>query len=977
MNEEEEIYSLNDKDTIVQTVKTSLPYKPPPPPPPPRPARPARNLKIEIPAKFFTEIEGNTISKEPVNIKAISADLSQIPNDHINQHGEPEIKIREEVGTKKGKKKRRKSLTALIEGRLNPHSTQGANIQVPITPEPKQSHSFFKNDSLSSRRIKSLRMKEPLPFSQSQKVNMPQRPEPVNRIRNLKNFQSEMCNQTDILEQKPQSLDDYTNPNGDRNQLKRKLENNFTRANIEKNLQLKMVKETQQKETPKLAQFRATRKDTISKLTSNWSELESQILEKPENQENQLRWSQYTNTNIESIRIRSLVNSARICEGVSNHMKNIEELLNDFKTSSMKRKVPSIDSPPSSASSNFNSPPVANTPVSSLSPRPRSPSFNSHYLYSSSDSSLQPRVPPLPVPSLPPSHPPPPPPERKKLAPKEATAKLTTSSESTSQSSDIPEIDTKDESLEKVNAEDLPAPIISPRMPIPLNSNEPHPPVPNYPPPPLPIPPVPTPKRERTAVITTPPSIMSPINKPPPPPPLKTKKRLAGSHPLSSSNSDSIIASPRLVLSAQPANFNMSAPDSMVGASSIAVPPLALSNMHDISNLIMFNAPNTQHGQNTLYMNTLATPNTSLPISIPFHSSNQPSSSGLSVSAPLTSLPPPSLYLRAQCQPPPPPPQSPPIETPLEAFTSPCETKESTDSASIAIQEPSTSSSNVGNGEVMLRQKIHDPKKRKDRKSKKFSWLKKQTNPSEQKGRNFVSKILSEGDQSLTKDKFVQQLISQTKLREILDEKQLKSLPTLFFAEFQAADDSQNIEFDKKDEKSIVFCTIFKLIEKVTQKEKKKDPHLLSVFLLTFRNLISAQHLLELLVFRAFAVPPDEKQHSEWISKHQIQIQTKIISILTKWIKLYSYDFEPPYMSFILSYFVSFLLNSDHPFADSAVSLLFRTIGDAVPLSLPPFLSPFPLSPFPFPFPLLFLPSPLSLPISFFLFPFPSLPYHR
>lgn len=226
-----------------------------------------------------------------------------------------------------------------------------------------------------------------------------------------------------------------------------------------------------------------------------------------------------------------------------------------------------------------------------------------------------------------------------------------------------------------------------------------------------------------------------------------------------------------------------------------------------------------------------------------------------------------------------------------------------------------------------------------------------------------TGKVLSEGE-------FLEELKKNSQLPERLNYS--GDIDHLYFHEFEC-EEQNTIEWEGEKSR-IMFATIFKIIQKMTDSKCAIFQEITKCLFLTYRSFFTSTELFELFIFRVYSSPsPSDTQSSSlWDSNKPKSIRKQVLFAIFFWVgEYYHLDFKSnSHLLLLLAYFIKFQSLSE---SDNLCSQILTSI-DMVFLPFlsffspfPPFFSPFsPFSPFPFffsPFPPF---SPLFLSFLFF-----------
>ena len=220
-----------------------------------------------------------------------------------------------------------------------------------------------------------------------------------------------------------------------------------------------------------------------------------------------------------------------------------------------------------------------------------------------------------------------------------------------------------------------------------------------------------------------------------------------------------------------------------------------------------------------------------------------------------------------------------------------------------------------------------------------------------------TGKVLSEGE-------FLEELKKNSQLPERLNYS--GDIDHLYFHEFEC-EEQNTIEWEGEKSR-IMFATIFKIIQKMTDSKCAIFQEITKCLFLTYRSFFTSTELFELFIFRVYSSPsPSDTQSSSlWDSNKQKSIRKQVLFAIFFWVgEYYHLDFKSnSHLLLLLAYFIKFQSLSE---SDNLCSQILTSI-DMVFLPFLSFFSPFPpfFSPFSF-FPF----SSLLLSFSSLLSPFP------
>ena len=175
-----------------------------------------------------------------------------------------------------------------------------------------------------------------------------------------------------------------------------------------------------------------------------------------------------------------------------------------------------------------------------------------------------------------------------------------------------------------------------------------------------------------------------------------------------------------------------------------------------------------------------------------------------------------------------------------------------------------------------------------------------------EKGKMLLNDIRIESNPYIPKNDFIESVKKSSNLIERLGINILWDTECMFYNVFEIPDSQENIQFSETND--IVYCSLFKFIQSLVHYEKKLNFHLMSVFLLSYRMILSPSELMELLIYRAFGCPKKPFDPDVWRAKN-IKLQSKIHLFLCNWVEqCYYYDFEDDaHMLYMLANFEYFL----------------------------------------------------------------------
>lgn len=181
----------------------------------------------------------------------------------------------------------------------------------------------------------------------------------------------------------------------------------------------------------------------------------------------------------------------------------------------------------------------------------------------------------------------------------------------------------------------------------------------------------------------------------------------------------------------------------------------------------------------------------------------------------------------------------------------------------------------------------------------------------EEKGQSILNRFYTDPDY-LILDNFLEFIKKNSSLPKSLKN---SNINCLYFDNFEDDDDENTFQQSTSIENDPIFtfATIFKLIQYIVD---NLDALLISVFLLTFRSIISPKELMELLICRAFSTPPstDIDAFQSWKLKQKtIQINTQIL--ISTWVtEYYQSDFaNNDEILFLLAHLAYFLKETCTP----------------------------------------------------------------